>query len=398
MRAVTMAFSAAFLASMYFRSYFSIVGPSLARDLMLDPAEFGWLVSAFFASFGVLQVPVGIAFDRWGVRWPTTLMMIVGAAGSALLACAHGFGSAAIGQTAIGIGCAPIFMGVLYFLGSALPPDRAGNSAAIVSSVGSFGALLSASPLSWFTATFGWRSACWSAAGVMLACAVAIALTVGEATSRGPRPVAKRKNMRWPMLMSYILPICFTLSLGGTFRNAWAGPYVTGVFGQNGNIGLILSAVSLFGIATSFLLPLMLLLISARVLILASFACGAICATLIAIAPDFSLVLATAALAFLYAIGNVHPLVMTEAQTLIPDHMRGVGLGALNTLVFLGVSASSSAFGEIANMSLPPVVSYQFIFALTAIALTGALFAYVMFRPPTVGRTSEETASKPTLE
>ncbi|WP_244915143.1 MFS transporter [Rhizobium sullae] len=50
------------------------------HDLALSPVEFGWLASAFFASFALLQIPVGIAFDRWGARWPMTLMMIAGAA------------------------------------------------------------------------------------------------------------------------------------------------------------------------------------------------------------------------------------------------------------------------------------------------------------------------------
>jgi hypothetical protein len=56
-----------------------------SSELGLAPVEFGWLASAFFGSFAVLQIPVGIAFDRWGMRLPMTLMMITGAAGSALL-------------------------------------------------------------------------------------------------------------------------------------------------------------------------------------------------------------------------------------------------------------------------------------------------------------------------
>ncbi len=91
------ALGAAFLASMYFRSYFGVVGPLVANDLALSPAEFGWLASAFFGSFAVLQIPVGVAFDRWGVRWPMASMMAFGAAGSALLASASGFWSAFAG-------------------------------------------------------------------------------------------------------------------------------------------------------------------------------------------------------------------------------------------------------------------------------------------------------------
>jgi len=140
------------------RSYFGVVGPLISNELGLSPVEFGWLASAFFGSFAVLQIPVGIAFDRWGMRLPMTLMMIAGAAGSALLAASSDFWSASAGQVAIGIGCAP--MGVFYYLGRLHSPDKAARLAATVSSVGSGGALLSASPLSWFTAECGRRAAC----------------------------------------------------------------------------------------------------------------------------------------------------------------------------------------------------------------------------------------------
>jgi MFS family permease len=136
-----------------FRSYFGVVGPLISNEHGLAPVEFGWLASAFFGSFAVLQIPVGIAFDRWGMR------LIAGAAGSALLAASSDFWSASAGQVAIGIGCAPI--GVFYYLGRLHSPDKAARLAATVSSVGSGGALLSASPLSWFTAECGRRAACW---------------------------------------------------------------------------------------------------------------------------------------------------------------------------------------------------------------------------------------------
>jgi MFS family permease len=57
-----------------------VVGPLISDELALSPVEFGWVASAFFGSFALLQIPVGIAFDRWGVRRPMALMMLVGAA------------------------------------------------------------------------------------------------------------------------------------------------------------------------------------------------------------------------------------------------------------------------------------------------------------------------------
>ncbi|MET3858638.1 hypothetical protein [Rhizobium sp. OAE497] len=76
---------------------------------------------------------------------------------------------------------------------------------------------------------------------------------------------------------------------------------------------------------------------------------------------------------------------MTEAQAIPPGRMRGIGLGGLNTLVFLGVSSSSSIFGGVADFSLSAAVTYGLIFGSTAAALAIALAIYAACRQRAVG-------------
>ncbi|MFP3546727.1 MFS transporter [Rhizobium sp. SIMBA_035] len=371
------ALSAAFLMSMYFRSYFSVVGQALTAELRLSPQQFGWLAAAFFASFSILQIPVGMSFDRWGVRFPMAAMMACGAAGVALIAFSPGYRAALMGQIFIGVGCAPIFMGVLFYFGRTNTPAEAGRLAATVSAIGSIGALISASPLSWFVEAFGWRPACWVAAAAMAASAIAVALALGPTPSgAGERPADERRGSIAPLL--YLVPICFTLSLGGTFRNAWAAPYVTSVFATYAVTGKMLTAISLVGIVTSFVLPAVLARVEGRRIVIFTYVVGAMCAVLLSVEPGASFPAACAGLSLLYAMGNMHPLVMTEAQASIPLRMRGIALGVLNTLVFLGVSVASAVFGQIAGLSLSPATTYRLIFAATALAIAIALLSYVV--------------------
>jgi len=51
------------------RGSLSTAGPLLKRDLKIDPAEFGWLLSAFFWPYAVLQIPSGWLVDRYSVKW-----------------------------------------------------------------------------------------------------------------------------------------------------------------------------------------------------------------------------------------------------------------------------------------------------------------------------------------
>jgi MFS family permease len=184
------AFALAFLLSMFFRSFFGVIGPEISSALSLSRAQFGWLSAAYFAAFALFQLPVGLLFDRFGVRWPTTVLMGVGVAGSALLAISQTSAMAIWGQIGLGIGCAPIFMGLLYHAGRILQAPDAGRAAASVSALGSIGALVSASPLAWFVTVAGWRVAV-GASSVALALSAAAVATLVRDGSR------QQSKMEW---------------------------------------------------------------------------------------------------------------------------------------------------------------------------------------------------------
>ena len=188
-------------------------------------------------------------------------------------------------------------------------------------------------------------------------------------------------QQHWSLVpLLYLVPVCFTLSLGGAFRNAWATPYALSVFGQDAAVGTMLTAISVVGIFTGFMLPAILVRVPGRSVVISAYAAGLICAILLVCAPGISFLWACAGLSILYSMGNVHPLVMTEAQAFIPPHKRGLALGALNTLVFLGVSAASAAYGEIGGLSLSMLTTYRLIFAITGAAIAIAMVCYIMFR------------------
>jgi len=54
--------------SQFFRSSTSVIGPELIRDLALSSEALGFANSAFFIAVFLGQIPVGMAFDRFGVR------------------------------------------------------------------------------------------------------------------------------------------------------------------------------------------------------------------------------------------------------------------------------------------------------------------------------------------
>ena len=60
---------AASLINYFDRATVSFALPTIAADLHLGPNEKGTLLSAFFWSYALMQIPMGIFADRFNLRW-----------------------------------------------------------------------------------------------------------------------------------------------------------------------------------------------------------------------------------------------------------------------------------------------------------------------------------------
>ena len=162
MRATTKAVAVltfAVVLSQFFRSFLAVIAPELMAELVMTPAMFGWLSSTFFLSFALAQIPVGIAFDRFGVGRPVTLLLGLGVASAALFAATPSYGLAVLAQIGLGLACAPLFMALVYYASHHLPEQRFVQTITLTSAIGTAGAFMAAAPLGWATYLFGWRSA-----------------------------------------------------------------------------------------------------------------------------------------------------------------------------------------------------------------------------------------------
>ena len=119
-------FAALFLAyvlSIFYRSFLSVIADKVMADLAIGPAELGLMSAAWFITFALMQFPVGWALDRVGPRLTVTALMTVGTAGAFLFAFAPNGIIATIAMALIGTGCSPIFMSALYLLARGTAPD-----------------------------------------------------------------------------------------------------------------------------------------------------------------------------------------------------------------------------------------------------------------------------------
>ena len=59
---------AIYIVSQFLRNSIGVIAPNLAAELGLSPAEIGLLSSVFFFAFAAVQIPLGMALDRFGPR------------------------------------------------------------------------------------------------------------------------------------------------------------------------------------------------------------------------------------------------------------------------------------------------------------------------------------------
>ena len=73
------------------RGSLSTAGPLLITDLALSPAQLGWLLSAFFWSYALLQVASGWLVDRFEVKWVMAIGFTIWSLATAATGLANSF-------------------------------------------------------------------------------------------------------------------------------------------------------------------------------------------------------------------------------------------------------------------------------------------------------------------
>lgn len=346
------AFTAAYFLSYFFRSANAVLAPDLARELGLGAAELGLMTSLFYAAFAAAQIPLGAGLDRWGPRWVTPGLMLVGVVGSLLFAAAPAFPPLALGRALIGVGMAGVLMGALKAFSQWFPAERYAAFSGLLTGLGSSGALVAATPLAWLNTLIGWR-------GVFSAGAVAIAvaaLGVVAFTRNAPPGAARAAQPAGHPLAGFgavfrdlrfwrIAPLIFFAN-GSllAFQGLWAGPYLYDVFGLDGvAAGNALFLISL-GVTLGFLLSgwLSVRLGLARVV---AFGAAGLCACLVLLAARPPWPVAVAAGFGVGLLGGFSIMLLVQPRLVFPIPLTGRAVTAANLFGIGGTFVLQWAMG-----------------------------------------------------
>jgi MFS family permease len=86
------------------RSNLSIAAPLIKDDLGITGTQLGTLLSAFFYTYGLLQIPAGWVADRFDVKWVFALGFLVWSTSTAVTGLLHGFAALLLARIVLGVG------------------------------------------------------------------------------------------------------------------------------------------------------------------------------------------------------------------------------------------------------------------------------------------------------
>ncbi|MCJ8519731.1 putative MFS family arabinose efflux permease [Pseudorhizobium tarimense] len=146
------------VTSQAFRTIAAVVSPDLQRDFGLSAEDLGVFAGAFHLSFALAQIPVGLALDLYGVRRTVAAAFSCTLLGTILSVIAPSLPLLVFGQLLIGLGCAPAFVGTLFFISKHFLDSRFAKVSGLVLSVSGLGLLATGTPLAWVVETWTWRT------------------------------------------------------------------------------------------------------------------------------------------------------------------------------------------------------------------------------------------------
>lgn len=242
---VFLCFAFAYFLSYAFRSINAVIAPSLLTDVGLSNADLGLLSAAYFLTFSVLQLPLGIWLDRYGARKTETALLLFAAAGAAIFATSSSLPGLWIGRALIGIGVSACLMAPFKAYRQWFAPERQSQLASWMLVAGTSGALAATIPVSIALPIIGWRGIFWIMSGMIAMAAAAIFFLLKKMESRDEESVKTSSHARRLSPAGYQTifsnPYFRRVALLGMMNHGsfialqtlWAGPWMMTVLGMS---------------------------------------------------------------------------------------------------------------------------------------------------------------------
>ena len=167
-----------------FRIANGLIAPDLSAEFSLNAAQLGLISSVFFIAFGLSQLPLGLALDRFGPRRTTLFLLATAIAGALLFVRADDPVDLILGRILLGIGMSASLIAGIKAATLWLPGRLPIATSILVGSTG-VGGMVATVPFAEALAMYSWRDVLFGlTAAVALLFAVVACLVPGGGGER----------------------------------------------------------------------------------------------------------------------------------------------------------------------------------------------------------------------
>jgi sugar phosphate permease len=355
----------------YMLAYFHRMAPAaIATDLQqsfeASGAALGALAAAYFYTYTVMQIPVGVMADTLGIRKIVAIGAALAGVGSLLFGMADTLVMATVGRILIGLGVSSMFISLMK-LNSVWFHDRHfGTVGGMSLMLGNMGSVFAATPLVWAVTHTSWRNVFIAVGLFSIGLAVLVWFFVrshpGEAglpsmrelEGKAAHPLHQghwydgllkvmKNTATWPGFWP-------NLGVGGSlfaFAGLWGVPYLRDVYGMERTAAANHTMLLLFSFAVgALLIGLLSDRLGKRVpVIVGGIAMYVLCWIPIVFAWNLSPSLSYSLFALMGLSASGFTLTWASVKEVNPPALSGMATSVVNTGTFLGAAVLQPLVG-----------------------------------------------------
>ena len=254
-------FACGYFLSYLYRSTNAVLAPYLSSDLNLNAEQLGLITSAYFLTFGLFQLPLGVLLDKYGARKVQSILFLIAAIGAILFSLGNDVWSLVTARGLIGLGVSGALMAAFKAFAVWFPKERLPLLIGLFMSAGGMGAIVASTPLEMALQITDWRGVYLFIGIVTIFVGVLIFFIVPEKQENNynekPLPVLKvLKHIYTSYAFWRIGPLSGIA--GGTglaILGLWAGPWLSdiGKFNKNEIANILFISTIMMTIGTTSL-------------------------------------------------------------------------------------------------------------------------------------------------
>jgi ACS family D-galactonate transporter-like MFS transporter len=140
------------------RVLLSVAAPLMMTDLKIDGASTGILLSAFFWSYTLMQIPAGWMVDRYGPKRVLAAGYLLWTLSSTATGWITSYSGLLLSRLGLGIGEAPVYPACYNVVAQEFSERHRGLASAIYADGAKLGPALGAPLAAWLITLYGWRT------------------------------------------------------------------------------------------------------------------------------------------------------------------------------------------------------------------------------------------------